>query len=42
MAASKLTPELRFAERDAGGVITLIVVGLVLANVFLLAVLASS
>ncbi len=42
MAARNLTPELRPAERDAGGLLTLIVVGLMLANVFLLAALASS
>jgi hypothetical protein len=42
MAANNLTPELRPAERDAGALLTLIVVGLVLANVFLLAALAGS
>jgi hypothetical protein len=40
MAARQLTPELRLAERDAGSL--LIVVGLVLANVIVLAALASS
>ena len=42
MAARNLPLELRPAERVAGGLLTLIVVGLVLANVFLLAVLAGS
>jgi hypothetical protein len=42
MATSTVTPELRPAERDAGGLLTLIVVGLVLANVFLLAAIAGS
>jgi hypothetical protein len=42
MATSNLTSDLRPAERDAGGLLTLITVGLVLANVFLLAALASS
>jgi hypothetical protein len=42
MAASHLTPEPRPAERDASALLTLITVGLVLANVFLLAALASS
>jgi hypothetical protein len=42
MATSNLTPELRPAERDASALLTLIAVGLVLANVFLLAALASS
>ncbi len=30
------------AERDAGAIVTLVTIGLVLANVFLLAVLAGS
>jgi hypothetical protein len=42
MATSDLTPELRPAERDASALITLIAVGLVLANVFLLAAIAGS
>ena len=42
MATSYLTPEVRLAERDAGALLTLITIGLVLANVFLLAALASS
>jgi hypothetical protein len=48
MATSNLTPELRLANeaiapsRDARALLTLIVVGLVLANVFLLAALVSS
>jgi hypothetical protein len=42
MATSHLAPRMRPAERDAGALLTLIVLGLVLANVFLLAALASS
>jgi hypothetical protein len=42
MAANNLTPQLRPAERDAGTLLALIVVGLVLANVFLLAAIAGS
>ena len=42
MATRNLTPELRPAERDAGGLLTLIAVGLALANVFLLAALVGS
>jgi hypothetical protein len=42
MATSHLSPQLRPAERDAGGLLTLIVVSLVLANVFLLAAIAGS
>ena len=48
MATRQLTPEVRLANeailpsRDAGGLLTLIVLGLMLANVFLLAALASS
>jgi hypothetical protein len=42
MATNNLTPEFCPAELDAGGLLTLIVVGLVLANVFLLAVSAGS
>jgi hypothetical protein len=42
MATSHLTPQLRPAERDAGALLTLIVVGLVLANVLVLAAIAGS
>jgi hypothetical protein len=42
MATGHLAPELRPAERDAGALLTLITIGLVLANVFVLAALASS
>jgi hypothetical protein len=42
MTTSHLSPQLCPAERDAGGLLTLIVAGLVLANVFLLAAIASS
>lgn len=42
MATTPITPEVCLAERDAGGLLTLIVVGLVLANVFPLAAIASS
>jgi hypothetical protein len=42
MATRHLTPQLRPAERDAGALLTLVIVSLVLANVFLLAALASS
>jgi hypothetical protein len=42
MATGHLAPKLRPAERDASALLTLIVVGLVLANVFVLAALAGS
>jgi hypothetical protein len=42
MATSRLSPQLRPAERDAGGLLTLIVVVLVLANVLAVAAIASS
>jgi hypothetical protein len=42
MATNNLTPHFCPAERDAGGLLTLIVVGLVLANVFLLAAITGS
>jgi hypothetical protein len=42
MATTPITSELRPAERDASALLTLITVGLVLANVFLLAAIASS
>jgi hypothetical protein len=42
MAESHLAPQFRPAERDAGGLLTLIVVSLVLANVLILAAIASS
>jgi hypothetical protein len=42
MATSHLTPELRPAERDAGGLLTLIAVVLVMANVIVLAAIAGS
>jgi hypothetical protein len=42
MATIPITPELRPAERDAGALLMLITAGLVLANVFVLAALASS
>jgi hypothetical protein len=42
MATSKLTPELRLAERDAGALLTLIVVALMLANVLAVAAIVGS
>jgi hypothetical protein len=42
MATSTVTPELRPAERDAGGLLTLIVVALALANVLAVAAIVGS
>jgi hypothetical protein len=42
MATSKLTPELRLAEHDAGALLTLIVVALMLANVLAVAAIVGS
>jgi hypothetical protein len=45
MATRHLTPQVRLAnraDREASAVVTLVIIGLVLANVFLLAALAGS